>query len=306
MRVLVFGGNGMLGHQLCRSLPEAMEVWATFRAEPEDFRFLPKERRLSHVLVQDTSRVEQILEMVKPNAVINAVGIVKQRGEAREAVPSIQVNALFPHQLADLCVPRGIRLIHVSTDCVFSGSRGMYTESDVPDPVDLYGRSKLLGELERAGCLTLRTSVIGWELGGHLGLLSWFVGQRGKQVKGFRRAVYSGLSTRVFCELIGSLLAEHGDLQGLYHVSSAPIAKFDLLVALRNALGWSDLSVEPQEEPVCDRSLDGSRFRLATSWQAPKWEAMIQGLAEEWPEYEPVYSRHLGYGVNLEDEDAGE
>lgn len=294
MRVLILGGNGMLGHQLCRLLPEEMEVWATFREPPKYFRFLPKERTLSNVVVQDTARVQEILDAVKPDAVVNAVGIVKQRDEAEQAVPSIEVNALFPHQLAELCVARSVRVIQVSTDCVFSGLRGAYTERDVPDPVDLYGRSKLLGELDRPGCLTLRTSIIGWELASYWGLLSWFALQRGTHVKGYRRAIYSGLSTRAFSDLISVVLETHTDLQGLYHVASAPISKFDLLVRLRDVLGWGDISVEPEEEFTCNRSLNCKRFTTSTGWHAPEWEAMIAGLAEDWPEYEGWYSRYPG------------
>jgi dTDP-4-dehydrorhamnose reductase len=284
----------MLGHQLCRLLPEGMEVWATFREQPKDFRFLPKERMLINVVVQDTAHIQQILDAVKPDAVVNAVGIVKQRDEAKQAVPSIQVNALFPHQLAELCVVRGVRVIQVSTDCVFSGRRGAYSESDVPDPVDLYGRSKLLGELDRPRCLTLRTSIIGWELTSYLGLLSWFAQHRGMHVKGYRKAIYSGLSTRAFSDLVRVVLETHTDLQGLYHVASAPISKFDLLVRLRDVLGWRDISIEPEEGFICDRSLNCQGFSTSTGWHAPEWEAMITGLAEEWPEYEGWYPRYPG------------
>lgn len=280
----------MLGHQLCRLLPQGMEVWATFREQPKVFGFLPEERMLSNVVVQNATRVQEVLDTVRPDAVVNAVGIVKQRDEAKEAVPSIEVNALFPHQLAELCVARGVRVIQVSTDCVFSGLRGAYTERDVPDPVDLYGRAKLLGELDRPGCLTLRTSIIGWELTGYLGLLSWFALQRGKSVQGYRRAIYSGLSTRAFSELISVVLETHTDLQGLYHVASAPISKYDLLMRLRDVLGWRDIFIEPEEEFASDRSLNCQRFSTSTGWHAPEWEAMITGLAEEWPEYEGWYS----------------
>ena len=194
MKILIFGGNGMLGHQLCRLLPERMEVWATFREKPEKFEFLPEKQMIGKVHVQDTVRLEEVLDTVKPDAVVNAVGIVKQRDEAKEAVPSIQINALFPHQLANLCIERDIRVIQISTDCVFSGFRGNYTELDVPDPVDLYGRTKLLGELNRPGTLTLRTSIIGWQLNTFSSLLSWFALQRNTQIKGYRKAVYSGFN----------------------------------------------------------------------------------------------------------------
>jgi dTDP-4-dehydrorhamnose reductase len=289
MRVLVVGGNGMLGHQLCRLLPKSFEVWATFRNVPKQFDFLPPQRRIGNVTVENIAQVGEILDSVKPDAVVNAVGIIKQRDEAKQAVPSIRVNALFPHQLADLCAERGARVIQISTDCVFSGLRGNYTEDDIPDPVDLYGRTKLLGELNRPGCLTLRTSIIGWQLNTYSSLLSWFAQQHGKTIKGYRKAIYSGVSTSVLATLIGDIIKNHPDLEGLYHVASAPISKFDLLMRLKDALGWDDITIEPEEKFACDRSLNGERFAHATGWHAPDWETMIQGLAGEWPAYAPSY-----------------
>jgi dTDP-4-dehydrorhamnose reductase len=291
MKVLVIGGNGMLGHQLCRILSERMEVWATFRTIPNTFAFLPDNRTIDKVFVEDITRLSEIIDTVKPDVVVNAVGIVKQRDEAKQAVPSIQVNALFPHQLADLCIERGIRVVQISTDCVFSGFRDNYNELDVPDPVDLYGRTKLLGELHRPGCLTLRTSIIGWQLNTFSSLLSWFALQRGKHIKGYRKAIYSGFSTTVLAQLIGDILQTRPDLSGLYQVASEPISKFDLLVQLREILNWTDIVIEPDEQFFCDRSLSGTRLSIATGWRPPTWEAMLEGLALEWPRYAEYYSQ---------------
>jgi dTDP-4-dehydrorhamnose reductase len=290
MRILILGGSGMLGHQLCRLLSERMDVWATFREIPEIFDFLPKEQMLDNICVQDTARLEKVLDTVKPDAVVNAVGIVKQRDEAKQAVPSIQINALFPHQLANLCIERKIRVIQISTDCVFSGFRGNYSELDVPDPVDLYGRTKLLGELHRSGTLTLRTSIIGWQLNTFSSLLSWFALQRNTQIKGYRKAIYSGFSTEVMAQLIGDILQTRPDLNGLYQVASEPISKFDLLIQLRDILGWQDITIEPDDQFFCDRSLSGARFSTATGWRPPTWEAMLQDLATEWQHYSEYYS----------------
>jgi len=291
MRVLVIGGNGMLGHQLCRLLPERMEVWATFRSAPITFDFLPESRMIENVFVQDITQLGKILETIKPDVVVNAVGIVKQRDEAKQAVPSIQVNALFPHQLADLCVERYIRVIQISTDCVYSGFRGNYTELDIPDPVDLYGRTKLLGELNRPGCLTLRTSIIGWQLNDFSSLLSWFALQRNKHIKGYRKAIYSGFSTSVLGQLIGDIMQTRPDLSGLYQVASEPISKFNLLMQVREVLGWDDIVIEPDDRFFCDRSLSGERFSIATGWRPPSWESMLKGLADEWPYYAEYYSQ---------------
>lgn len=294
MRILILGATGMLGHRLCQLLPERMDVWATSRTEAPThpmLRTLAAERMIGHVDVLDTQKLCELLDTIRPDAVVNAVGIVKQRDEAKQAVPSIQINALFPHQLADLCVERGIRVIQISTDCVFSGFRGNYSEIDVPDPVDLYGRTKLLGELNRPGCLTLRTSIIGWQLNTFSSLLSWFATQRNKHIKGYRKAIYSGFSTTVLAQLIGDILQTRPDLHGIYQVASEPISKYDLLVKLRDVLGWSDIIIDPDDQFFCDRSISGTRFSTATGWRPPTWEAMLQGLAAEWPSYEALYSK---------------
>lgn len=288
MKLLILGAGGMLGHQLCRTLDGRFEIWGTFHGDPhafERFNFIPQERAIGQVDARDLSTIARVLEKVKPDAVINGIGIVKQRDEAKQAVPSIHVNALFPHQLADLCTESGVRVLQISTDCVFSGTRGNYTEIDTPDPIDLYGRTKLLGELHRPGTLTLRTSIIGWQLNNHSSLLGWFASQRGLRTKGYRHAIYSGFSTAVLSNLIGDILETRKDLSGLYQVSSAAISKFDLLTRLREALGWNDITFDPDDQFYCDRSLVGTRFSATTGWKSPSWDDMIAGLAGEWPAY---------------------
>lgn len=292
MKIIILGAGGMLGHQLCRSLSDRMEVWGTLRGDPRDFhafQILPQDRLIGHLAVEEADRLCQVLDDLHPDVVINAVGIVKQRDEAKQAVPSIRINALFPHRLADLCAERGIRVVHVSTDCVFSGFRGNYTELDNPDPVDIYGRSKLLGELNRPGCLTLRTSIIGWQLSTFSSLLSWFALQRGRHIKGYRKAIYSGFSTSILAQLIGDIVLTRPDLTGLYQVASEPISKFDLLIQLRDILGWQDIAILPDDQFFCDRSLSGARFTAATGWRPPAWDAMLHGLADEWPRYAAYY-----------------
>ena len=185
MKVLVVGGAGMLGHKAFQILRNRFDTYATFREAGAVWETHPvfAEADTDHLLggieADRLESVAKVLERVRPDVVINGIGIIEQRDEARAAIPSIRINALFPHELADLCAAVGARLIYISTDCVFSGNRGTYTEEDIPDPVDLYGRTKLLGELNRPGCLTLRTSIIGWELRGHLGLLEWFAEDQG-------------------------------------------------------------------------------------------------------------------------------
>jgi dTDP-4-dehydrorhamnose reductase len=273
-------------------LNSRIDVFGTVRSEAkqyEPFKILPEKQLIGNMDITHLTSLKKNLETLKPDVVVNGIGIVKQRDEAKQAIPSIQVNALFPHQLADLCTERSIRVIQVSTDCVFSGNRGNYSEIDVPDPVDLYGRTKLLGELNRPGCLTLRTSIIGWQLSTFSSLLSWFALQRGKHIKGYHKAIYSGFSTAVIAQLIGDILQTRPDLSGLYQVASEPISKFDLLVKLRDRLDWNDIAIDPDDQFFCDRSLTGARFRTATGWRPPTWETMLDGLASEWPGYEGFY-----------------
>jgi dTDP-4-dehydrorhamnose reductase len=280
MRLLVVGGDGMLGHRLLAVLAARHTVCVTLRHALPTYAgqgLFGPDTAIGGVDVQDFALVERAVAAFRPDAVINAVGIVKQRDSALDPMTSITVNALLPHRLADLCARIGARLILVGTDCVFSGRRGFYSEADEPDPVDLYGRSKLLGEIaDAAHVLTLRTSIIGTELGRRQGLLEWFLGQQGA-VRGFTRAVFSGLTTVELARVIERLLTEHQDLAGLYHVAAAPIDKAALLMLLRDAFGLAT-EIIPDPGVVIDRSLDPTRFYQATGYQAPSWTQMVGEL----------------------------
>lgn len=290
-RVLVVGGSGMLGHKLVQVLGERFETWATVRGEqppPAAARLLDPTRTVTGVVADDTAAIARALERSGATAVVNAVGIIKQADAARAAVPSIRVNALFPHELAEACGAAGARLVHVSTDCVFSGTRGGYSEDDLPDATDLYGRSKLLGEVTAVPhAITLRTSIVGRELTGALGLFEWFLSQRGGRVRGFSRAIFSGLTTAALAEVIGDVIERHQDLHGLWHVSAAPIDKLTLLSDLRDAVGAA-IEIDPDPSLVIDRSLDSSRFRAATGWEPPTWAEMLAALATDPTPYEEL------------------
>lgn len=286
MKILVLGGNGMLGHRVALQLSQSHDVTATVRVSDERLAaMVPDAAQRAGVSADDFATVRQTIEDVRADAVVNCIGIVKQRDEAKAAVPSIAVNSLFPQLLAQLCSEMGIRMVHLSTDCVFTGTRGMYREDDVPDADDLYGRTKLLGEVGGEGVVTVRTSMVGWEIGRPHGLLEWFAAQRGGRCNGYRRGVFSGLSTAALADVIERLLTEWAELQGMWHVSVAPIDKYALLTMVRDALGW-DVTIDPVDEPAIDRSLDSSRFRDVTGWEPPSWDEMVARLAAERPRYE--------------------
>lgn len=273
----------MLGHRLLRHFSPGYETRVTLRRSLADysrFGLFNRGNAFDETDVRDSERVAAVVSDFGAEAVINATGIVKQRPEAHELEISNEVNALFPHRLAQVCRANAARLIHLSTDCVFSGEKGNYTESDRPDPVDLYGQTKLQGEVDAPGAITLRTSMIGPELDRKTGLVEWFLAQKGKTVKGYRKAVFSGFVTAELARLIEKLIARHPDAHGVYHASSAPISKFDLLARLNQKLGLG-VTLVPDDSVICDRSLDSARFRKAFGYSPPAWDTMLDELASD-------------------------
>lgn len=287
MRVLVFGLNGMLGHQVARRFRLDHDVYGTIRGSAVPAA-LPEVTRgatvITEVTPSDPLSIVRALHTAAPELVVNCLGIVKQRQEVTDASSIISANSLFPHALLEMCTLYGTRLIHVSTDCVFSGGRGSYTEDDEPDPVDLYGRTKLLGEVRTEGALTIRTSIVGWQLTGTSGLLEWVAANKGEAIQGYTNARFSGLSTAALAETLVRIAGRPG-LSGLFNVSADPISKFELIHRLADRAGW-DTQVVPAPTPVCDRTLDSSRFRGVVDWRPPIWDEMILGLLNERPDYE--------------------
>lgn len=284
MRLLILGATGMLGHKVLQhALTQPVETFCTIRGALagsglDRLRLdLPSHTVVPGIDAMNWDEVHEVLRDLRPDVVVNCVGIVKQRSDAKAAVPSITLNALLPHRLADALAPWRGRLVHISTDCVFSGRRGSYSEADVPDAEDLYGRSKLLGEVVGGHAITLRTSMIGRELREHRSLLDWLLQQQGKTIRGFRRALYSGLTTNELARVILKVVREHGGLNGLYQVTSDTISKYDLLRLIVDTFGL-DVHVEPDDVFFCDRSLRGERFRDATGYRCPPWPELVADL----------------------------
>lgn len=284
VKVLVLGASGMLGHKLVQRLPgHGFDTWAAIRSDPSEFsryRIAQPDRILGGVDATRPETVLKAIEATEPDAVINAIGVIKQRKESELAAHTIEINSLFPHRLYDLCRRSGARLVHISTDCVFEGRSGGYTESDPADARDLYGRSKVLGEVVSEGAVTIRTSIIGRELVSSHGLLEWFIANAGGAVRGFVNAYFSGFTTEALTDVIAERVLSRPDLEGLYHVASGKISKFELLSLVNERLGLG-ISIEPDESLVIDRSLDGSGFAEATGFNAPSWKEMIDDLAED-------------------------
>jgi dTDP-4-dehydrorhamnose reductase len=283
MRVLILGAGGMLGHKVWQVFRGRFDCYAAVRTRLPVPLF-DDDRVIDGFEAGDFDGVMRLIDRVRPDVVVNCIGVVKQLAAAHDPIVSITLNSLFPHVVARACAKAGARMIHISTDCVFSGSRGNYGEDDLPDATDLYGRSKLLGEVTD-GALTIRTSIIGRELRTANGLVEWFLANRGGSVRGFTRAIFSGVTTATLADTLAEVIEHHAGLRGLYHVAAAPISKYDLLVTLNKALG-SEVAIEPDDSVVIDRSLDATRFRSATRLAPPPWQEMIAALAAESPQYE--------------------
>lgn len=280
-RILILGASGMLGNAAFSVLADSEDVvWGTVRSAASVTRF-PEEMRSRLVAGVDVENIDNLVRVfgdVRPDVVVNCVGLVKQLADANDPLVALPINALLPHRLARLCAVVGARLIHVSTDCVFDGNDGNYIESERPNAVDLYGRSKLLGEVDYPNAITLRTSIIGRELNSDHGLIEWFLSRQGS-VKGFSRAVFSGLTTVELGRVIRDVVLPHPHLRGLYHVSAQAISKFDLLTLVAEVYG-KPIEIIPDDRLVIDRSLDSTRFKQATGYRPPQWREMIIELRD--------------------------
>jgi len=290
-RILVLGGSGMLGHKMYQVLGSRFpDTHCTIHGPADDpalarIDLLQRDSVIPEVEVTNFDRLAALMKDLRPAVVVNCVGIVKQRDAAHDAIPSITVNALLPHHLATMCEKINARLIHFGTDCVFSGAKGAYTEDDPSDAQDLYGRTKFLGEVDGPSALTLRTSIIGRELTHHASLLEWFLAQSHGAVKGFRKALYAGLTTNRMAHLVGDIIEQHPDLTGLYHVAGPWISKYDLLHIIRDAFDL-DITIIPDDSVVIDRTLNGDRFAAATGFQPPSWTEMVAEVASDPTPYE--------------------
>jgi dTDP-4-dehydrorhamnose reductase len=284
MKILILGGTGMLGHKLAQVMggTAAFDVHATLRRPPADAFQHPAVRYHTGVdLGGGGEPLGTLLRQLAPDVVVNAVGAIKQKDLDAALEETFFVNGTLPHLIPLLNPNAGARVVHFSTDCVFRGDKGGYVESQRPDAQDVYGRSKACGEIDYGRHLTIRTSIIGFEIDGHLSLLSWLFRQpRGSTLRGFRRAIYSGLPTCTLARTVAHLLRSHAELCGLYHVASEPIDKYNLLDRVNRAFGLGH-TIVPDDAMVIDRSLDDTRFRQVSGLPRPDWDTLVDELVDD-------------------------
>ena len=280
MKVLILGAGGMLGNAVMRMMCEKQhfKVFGTIRSNnvPKIFSTEIIKKIITGLDVTNRDSLVRLFADIKPDVVINCIGLVKQLAVVDDPLIALPINAILPHQLANLCGLAGARLVHISTDCVFSGTKGNYKETDISDAVDLYGKSKYIGEVNYTHAITLRTSIIGHELQSAHGLIGWFLAQQGS-CKGFKRAVFSGLPTTVLAAIIRDIVLPKPELSGVYHVAAKPISKYDLLSLVAKVYGKA-INIIPDDQLVIDRSLNADRFKSATGYEAPSWEELIRTM----------------------------
>ncbi len=279
-RILILGGSGMLGHRMYIELKKRYEVMVTIRGSfnsIEKFGIFERNDVRENVDALNFDSIIRALASFKPNVVINCIGLIKQLPISADPIYAININSLLPHRISLICASSGIRFIHISTDCVFSGKKGNYAEEDSSDAEDLYGRSKYLGEVYyKPHSLTLRTSIIGLELKDRLGLVEWFLKQTGK-IKGFKKAIYSGLTTNELAKIIDNYIMPNENLSGLYHISVNSISKYELLNIIKRVF-QKEIEIIPDEDFISDRSLISKKFRDETGYVPPSWEQLIEEM----------------------------
>lgn len=291
MRILVLGGEGMLGHKMYQTLlaryPDTACTILGSRGGPfyRKIDLFRQGRVLDEVDAMHLSTLDRRLAPLKPRFLVNCIGVIKQREESKAAIPSITLNSLLPHQLAEFARGWGGRVIHFSTDCVFSGKRGSYTEDDPSDAEDLYGKSKFLGEVAAENALTLRTSIIGRELAHFRSLLEWFLAERGGSVRGFSRVIFSGVTTNYLTRVVADLIEDFPELSGLYQVAAPSVTKYELLCMLRDVYRL-DVDIVPDEREISDRSMIADRFLQTTGYPGPAWPDLMAELAADPTPYE--------------------
>ena len=276
-KILILGGTGMLGHKLYSNLKNKYDTYVTIRGSMKTYgnlKLFDPDKVRGNVDALDFDSVIRAIAAFRPDIVINCIGLIKQLPDSNDPLWAITINAQLPHRISLVCAASGIRMIHISTDCVFSGKKGNYSEDDLSDAEDLYGKTKYLGEVAYTPhSITLRTSIIGHEINTKNGLLEWFLNQK-KSVSGYKNAIYSGFSTFELSKVIADYVIPNANLTGIYNVSASPISKYDLLNIIKKVYK-KDIEIIPDFEIKMDRSLDSGKFRNQTGYIPPDWNKMI-------------------------------
>ncbi len=273
MKVLILGGKGMAGHIMVEYFQQnpKYEVFYTSRDSNEENSI--------YLDVTESKYVEEIIETLKPDITINCIGILNEQA-SNNPIMALQVNSILPHQLAKLTERYGGKLIHISTDCVFSGKKGSYTEDDIPDGTSLYAQSKRWGEIISDKHLTIRTSIIGPELKEDgIGLFLWFMKQVG-EIKGYEKVLWNGVTTLELAKATEEMIKHH--VTGLYQLGSEnKISKYSLLKLIQEVFEKNDVEIIPDSANILDRTIKSTRNDF--QYLVPSYKEMLEEL-HDWME----------------------
>ncbi|MAV61411.1 MAG: NAD(P)-dependent oxidoreductase [Gammaproteobacteria bacterium] len=279
MKILVIGRNGMIGNGIFEYFSNKYEVHGTLKRFARDYPIKDHINIIENIDLKKIELIEEVINDLMPNVVINCSGIIKQKSVEYSNDDHIYLNGQVPHMLLKNCQKKDIKLINFSTDCVFDGKKGSYSEEDTPNAIDVYGSSKAMGEISQDGCLTIRTSTIGLEIENKHGLIEWFLDQSGKSISGYDNAIYSGLTINELSRYLEHILINFPKLYGLYNMASEKISKYRLLSILSEKLRYCTIDIEKNTEFYCDRSLDGTLLNSKTGFKVRSWEKMLSDLA---------------------------
>lgn len=274
MKILILGVSGLIGSTIYRYFDSATQynVVGTVRTDKPKFSHNSNNIRCG-IDALNFDSVKKLIDEIRPDQIINCIGITKHVPAQSDAFKLIQLNSAFPHFLANLSTEVDSRLIHISTDCVFAGDIGGYTEMSRTDANDMYGKTKAIGEIHDKKHVTIRTSTIGHEIDTKHGLLEWFLSQN-KSCFGYRNAIFSGIPTIRLAKILASNVVPEWGLTGLFNLSADPINKFDLLNKIKQRYR-KDIEIVASDDFIIDRSLNGELFKSRTGVVLPDWDELI-------------------------------
>ena len=279
----------MIGHQvLFGLLKENFLIHAHFKKKKSKHDFFKSKNTIFHFLEITQYNIEEFLVDINPDIIINAAGVTTRR-EKESTINQIKfTNSLLPNILSSWSEENGCRLIHFSTDCVFSGDKGGYKDSDEPDALDTYGKTKSLGEVGGSNSLTLRSSMIGFELYNKTELIEWVLSNKNKTINGFSNVIYSGITTTLMSKILIKIIQDFPGLKGIYNISSAPISKYSLLKKINDIFDLN-IKVKSVESKPSDKSLESVRFSNKTGIEIPNWDLMLSELKDNWLLNKDIY-----------------
>ena len=274
MKILILGGDGMIGHKMAQSLIN-FDLYLNSRSNSNYLKEHFPNSTLSDVDFLNQN-IEELLNKILPDYIINAVGITIRRGASNNKKTNL-INSQLPNQIDFWCKENQKKQIHFSTDCVFSGDKGNYNDLDLPDAKDDYGKSKGEGEINSNSTLTIRSSMIGREIYNKTELLEWVISNKNNKIKGFENVIYSGVTTLWMSNTVNEIIKNYPDLNGIYNISSSPISKYDLITKINTYFNLN-IEIEKDYSYSSNKSLNSDRFFTKTNFKKPNWDEMLNDL----------------------------